>query len=209
MRPYLLIIIISLSATFNSKGQDCNKAAPKDFEDGLFKKGQYISYDSTYFKSYSKELKLLNTPLLNRLLPDYCFYSTIFLSNYYEYSNVETVLAFSNRDNNNSLLIHSPVFTIESQRFMNLFYGLQLTDTTQDVLLAKEITSIFSDITYKGHFNRLINLKEKSVISFELWHSDLSWRIYDYYFDSTNKLIQIKVIVGVKRQEMWEGYKRQ
>jgi hypothetical protein len=208
MRPYLFIVILFFLAVSDSRGQDCNKVDANSFVNGLFKGGQYLSYDSTQFRGYNKELKFLKTPLLNKLLPDFCFYSTTFLSNYYEYFNVETALAFSKSSNKKSLFIHSPVFTTESPDFIHLFNGLSVSDTTQGVKLANEIMSMFSDITYGGHFNRLINLKDKRVISFELWHSDLSWRIYDFYFDSNNKLTQIKINGGVKRQEMKEGYKR-
>ncbi len=209
MRPYLFIVISFFLVVFNSKGQDCNKSEANTFVDGLFKKGQYLSYDSTEFRGYSKELKFVNTPLLNKLLPDYCFYSTTFLSNYYEYLDVKTALAFSKKSSKKSLFIHSPVFTTESSDFIHLFYGLSVSDSGQEVTLANEIMSLFSDITYGGHFNRLINLKDTSVISFELWRSDLSWRIYDFDFDFNNKLTQIKINGGVKREEMKDGYKRQ
>lgn len=177
--------------------------------DSLFQNRQYLSYDSTQFPAYSKELTPIKTPLLNKVLPNYCFFKTIFISNYYEYRNVQTLLAFSYDLNTKSKLIHSPTFTKESQSFIQLFYGITLSDTSQCVTLAKEITSMFSDITYGGHFNRLINLKEKEVISFELWHSDLSWAIYDFYFDTTNKLTRINIKGGVKRDKMSEDYKRQ
>jgi len=122
---------------------------------------------------------------------------------------VQTVVALANNKTKQSKAIYSPTFTKESQSFIQLFYGITLPDTSQCVTLAKEITGMLSDITYEGHFNRLLNLKEKSVISFELWHSDLSWRIYDFYFDTTNKLTNINIKGGVKRQEMLEDYKRQ
>jgi len=69
--------------------------------------------------------------------------------------------------------------------------------------------SIFSEITFAGRFDRLINLKEKNVISFELWTNDLSWRIYDFHFDNDNKLTRIEIKGGVKRQKISDGYKRQ
>ena len=191
------------------KGQGCDSIAADKYLASLFRNGDYISYDSTNFRDFDKTLHLIETPLLNKLLPNYCFYSTTFLSHYYEYFDVETVVAYSNKEDEGPLLMHSPVFTKESKRFMSLFCGLKTFDTAQSVALAKEITNIFSAITYEGHFNRLVNLKEKGVISFELWHTDLSWRIYDFYFDNNNKLTQIEIHGGVKRQEMWEGYKRQ
>jgi hypothetical protein len=197
------------SNNFNSTAQECNQTAAISFVDGLFEKGNYLSYDSTQFTGHFKEFKFLNTPLLNKLLPDYCFYSTIFLGPDYEYYKVETVLAYSKNTSKKSLLLHSPVFTEESEDFMNLFSGLRVADTIQGELLAKEITSIFADITYGGHYNKLINLKEKKVISFELWHGDLSWSIYDFHFDSTNKLIQINAAHGVGREKMEDDYKRQ
>jgi len=209
MRHHFLITITFLAATLNSNGQDCGKAKANRFVEDLFKNRNYLSYDSTQFRGYNKELQFINTPILNKLLPDYCFYFTTFRSNYFEYFDVETALAISKQDDKKSLITHSPVFTEESKAFMNLFYGLKVTDTSQGMLLAKEIVSIFSAITYSGHFNRLINLKEKATISFELWHNDLSWRIFDFYFDDTKKLVDIKIIGGVKRQEMWPDYKRQ
>ena len=209
MRIYLFVILCGLSINPNAKGQDCNKAVAKKFVDGLFKEGQFVSYNSTHFKGYNKDLRFLRMPLLNKLLPDYCFYSTSFQSNYFEYRDVETALAISNDIIKKSLLIHSPVFTIESNDFISLFYGLEVDDTASTIKLAEEITSIFSAIVYRGHFNRVINLKDESAISFELWHNDLSWRIYDFYFDDRSKLAQIKINGGVKRGEMHKNYKRQ
>lgn len=209
MRPYIFIISLLFLFTQNVNGQDCDNAAAKSFVNLLFQKGQYLSYDSMQFRSYSEELTPVKTPLLNKLLPDYCFYTTTFMSNYYEFREVETALIFSKDKNKKSLFLHSPVFMTESKDFINFFYGLKSSDTSQRAQLAKEIMTIFSDITYKGHINKLINLTDKNVVSFELWHNDLSWRIYDFYFDNTNKLTDIKIIGGVKRQEMWRGYRRQ
>jgi len=208
MRSLFFLLCLFFLTTYSAVGQDCNKDAAKTYLNNLFQSGQYLSYDSTLFPSYSKELTEIKTPLLNKVLPNYCFFKTIFLSNYYEYMNVKTVLAFSTSKEKKSQLIHSPTFSRPSQQFIQLFYGITVSDTAQSVTLAKEITNMFSDITSGGHFNRLVNLKEKKVISFELWHSDLSWRIYDFYFDDKNKLTEIKITGGVKREEMREGYKR-
>jgi len=208
MRSYLLIFVI-VSSTLTSNGQGCSIKSANSFLHDLFRNGNYFSYDSTEFLGYDKNIKFLNTPLLNKLLPDYCFYATTFRSTYYEYHNVETALAISENSQKNSLLIHSPVFTNESEEFINLFCGLQVSDTTQEKLLATEIMSIFSNITYRGEFNKLVNLKEKDAISFELWHDDLSWRIYDFVFDSNNKLEKIKILPGVMRGAIWTDYKRE
>jgi hypothetical protein len=202
MSLHLSISFLLFLSVLEVKGQDCNKAAANNFLDKLFKKGQYTSYESTQFRGYNKKLKVIKTPLLNKLLPDYCFFSTTFLSNDYEYLDVETALALSKSANKRSLLMHSPVFTDASQNFLNLFYGLRAKDTMQSVTLAKEIAKIFSSITYLGHINRLINLKDKKAISFELWHTDLSWRICDFYFDNTNKLTLIRIGKGMGRQKM-------
>lgn len=107
------------------------------------------------------------------------------------------------------MLIHSPTFTKDNPEFIELFYGLKVADTSECVQLANEIVNIFSEITFGEHTNRLTSLKEKNVISFELWTSDLSWRIYDFNFDEKNTLTQIKIQGGVKRQEMKDGYKRE
>jgi hypothetical protein len=207
MRLRIVIFILPFLTSFNVKGQNCSKEAANNFIKELFQKGQYRSYDSTQFRGYDRKLKAITTPTLNKLLSDYCFFSTTFLSNDYEYDDVETAVAFSN--NKKSFLIHSPVFTRESKEFINLFYGLKTKDTAQSVILAKEIVGIFSNITYLGRINRLINLREKGVISFELWHNDLSWGIYDFYFDTSNALTQIKIKSGVKRQGMIDDYRRQ
>jgi len=208
MRPYFLIFSLFI-ATSNAKAQGCSNNVAKKYIDGLFQKGEYLSYDSTQFPGYDKELTQLKTPFLNKLLPGYCFFKTTFFSNYYEYGSVETVLAFANGTEKKSLLIHSPTFTKESLQFIRLFYRITTSDTAQNVTLAREIMSIFSEITFAGRFDRLINLKEKNVISFELWTNDLSWRIYDFHFDNDNKLTRIEIKGGVKRQKISDGYKRQ
>ena len=74
--------------------------------------------------------------------------------------------------------------------------------------LAIDIAGIFSSITYKGRIEELINFKDKDVVSIELFHDDLSWRIYDFKFDTSNKLIKIDILGGVKQQKIIEGYKR-
>jgi len=208
MRYHVITAFLFALSSITTSGQDCNISATKDFVDELFKKGLYVSYDSTPFSGYNKILIPLNTPMLNKLLPNCCFYSTTFFSNYYEYPNVETALVFSKGLINKSLFIHSPVFTTESKEFVRLFYNLQVADSSQAVTLAKEIMSIFSAITHIGHYNRLINLKEQEVTSFELWHNDLSWRIYDFYFDKNYRLREIKIAGGVKRDKMRDDYKR-
>jgi hypothetical protein len=150
MKPCIFIASLFFLTIFSIKGQNYNKDAAITFLNGLFQKGDYISYDSTHFKAYDKELNIIKTPLLNKLLPDYSFFSTTFTSQYYEYLNVETALAFSKNVNKKSLLIHSLIFTNQSKVFINLFYGLRATDSTQSIILAKEISIIFSAITYKG-----------------------------------------------------------
>jgi len=78
MRPYFLIFSLFI-ATSNAKAQGCNNNVAKKYIDGLFQKGEYLSYDSTQFPGYDKELTQLKTPFLNKLLPGYCFFKTTFL----------------------------------------------------------------------------------------------------------------------------------
>lgn len=92
--------------------------------------------------------------------------------------------------------------------FIDLFTGIKTTDTTERISLANDITTIFASITYKGHLNRLLNLREKDVISFELWSDDLSWRFYNFFFDKYGKLTEIKIENGVGRSEMNSDYLR-
>lgn len=209
MSLYNFIIPLLLLFTQNVKGQICDKNAATKFVSSLFSKGQYLSYDSIQFRGFTGKLTPVKTALLNKLLPDYCFYSTAFISNYYEFSVVETALIFSKDSSKKSLFLHSPVFMDESQEFLSFFYGLQLSDASQREQLAKEIMHIFSNVTHKGKITNLANLTNKNIVSFELWNNDLSWRIYDFYFDETQKLTEIKIIDGVKRQEMWKEYIRQ
>lgn len=206
---HLYAIVFSLTfLALTTVGQDCNKDNAKAFVSGLFKNGQYISYDSTRFRDYSKELTLVNTRTLNKLLPDYCFFSTSFYSNNFEYSNVETAIALSKNNKTKSKIVHSPVYTDTPDDFTNIFIGIKTSDTAERIKVAKDVSSIFAAITYKGHLNRLLNLKEKDVVSFELWHDDLSWRIYNFTFDSNGKLTQIEIDKGVGRGEMNSGYLR-
>lgn len=192
MKRYLFLIIFIFIAIAGSKGQDKNEVAADRYLTDLFE-NRGNPYDTIRFSGYGGKLKLLKTPLLNKLLPDYRFYSTIFLSNYMEYIQVETALAFSISEKQNSRITHSPVFTSTSTAFINLFYGLQVNDSTEEDALAREIMYIFSSITYKGRFDRITHSKDRTVISYELWHGKLCWRIYDFYFDSKNQLTQIEI----------------
>lgn len=209
MKPYIFTFLFLLLLARNLYGQNCDKAAAISFLQSVFKNGQYIDGDSTIFRGFNKDLTLIKTPLLNKLLPEYCFYTTFFISQHYEYREVETALLFSNDNSQKALFVHSPLFRAESRDFIRFFYGLKLSDQSQRVELAREVVTIFSEITYKGRISKLINLADPNVVSFELWHGDLSWRIYDFYFDDTHQLIQIKIFNGVKRDDIWEGYKRQ
>lgn len=207
MRQRISISILLLVAVLNVNGQNCDGKAANNYLKVLFQNGAYYSDDSTKFLTFTDNLKALKTPALNKLLPDYCFFSTNFHSTYYEFLNVQTALAYSK--NKKSLLVHSPLFKKTPEEFMQLFYGLKTRDTVQSVALAGEIVDILSGLTHKGHVNRLINLKEKDVISYELWWDDISYRIYDFYFDNTNRLTQIKVEGGAGRGAMRATYLRQ
>jgi len=208
MRSTLLVFVLILFFIPNGSAQTCSKRSANDYLNGLFAKDQQLLHGSTRFKSYSKRLKLIKAPMLKKLLPEYCFYITNFFGNDMEYWEVETALAFSALPNKKSLLLFSPVFTQESTDFLQLFYGLKTNDTIQNVTVAKEITNIFSVLTYKGHAKRIRSVNEPNAISFELWHSDLSWRIYDFHFDESNILRSINIKNGVGRQEMTADYRR-
>jgi hypothetical protein len=201
MTRHNFIVFLLICSTLSVVGQDCNKDNAKAFISGLFEKGQYISYDSTRFLGYSKEMTPVKTPTLNKLLPGYCFFSTFFYSYNFEYSRVETAIALSKSKNTKSKLVHSPVYTDTPDDFISLFRGIKTSDTTERITLAKDITNIFTAITYKGHIGGLLNLNQKDIVSFELWHDDLSWRIYNFYFGSDGRLNQIKIDngLGVKK----------
>ncbi len=201
------IVIFIFFLPFFLKAQNCNSSDANKFLSSLFHGGKYISKDSISFKKYNDDLVPLETPFLNKILPGYCFYTTIFLSPFYEYINVETALAFSKKSNKKSFIVFSPSFVSTPKEFIQLFYGLETNDTLQSIKLANEIVNIFSAITYKGRISRLLNLKDSSVISFELWTDDLSWRIYDFTFTKTNILDNINITGGFKRGKI-EGYKR-
>jgi len=191
-----------------TKGQTCNTFSANKFIKDLFGDKSYISYDSTRFLSFaSSKTTPINTPLLKNLLPEYCFFSTEFESSYYEYREVETVIALRLDSTSKSIITHSPVFTQENKSFIQLFYNLNIRDNSSKIEVCKEIAAIFSSITYKGHINQLMNLKNQNVISFELWHDDLSWRIYDFHFDN-DSLVDIEIKGGVKRGKMDGDYKR-
>ena len=203
----ILIVIFILTATLTSQGQTCNKSVAKIYLTSLFRDGKYISKDSIVFRKYSNDLTLLKTPILNKLLPEYCFYTTIFLSPYYEYRNVQTLLVVRNDTVEKSQILLSPTFTKEPIEFFQIFYAIQTADSSQSLALSKEIANILSSITYAGHAHQLLNLKSSTTISFELWHDDLSWRIYDFHFNDKNTLQKIDILPGFKRSEI-EGYKR-
>ncbi|MGN6531071.1 MAG: hypothetical protein ACTHK0_04895, partial [Ginsengibacter sp.] len=107
-----------------------------------------------------------------------------------------------------SKIVHSPVYTDTPDDFISLFRGIKTLDTTERITLAQDIANIFTAITYKGHIGRLLNLKKKDVVSFELWHDDLSWRIYNFHFNNDGKLTQIKIDTGVGRGEINSNYVR-
>jgi hypothetical protein len=121
---------------------------------------------------------------------------------------VETAIALSKNNKTKSKIVHSPVYTDTPNDFINLFSGIKTSNTTERIKVAKDITNIFSSITYKGHQNRLISLKEKNAVCYELWHDDLSWRIYNFIFDKEGTLTQIKIDKGVGRGEMTSNYLR-
>lgn len=208
MKRYFFIVFLLTYLTFTANGQNCNKDNAKAFVGGLFKSGKYISYDSTKFRNYSKDITPIKTPTLNRLLPNYCFLNTSFYSYNFEYSNVETAIALSRNNKTKSKIVHSPVYTNTPDEFTNLFLGIKTLDTTERVQVAKDIINIFRSITYKGRLNRIVNLKEKNAVSFELWHDDLSWRIYNFIFDKSGVLTGIKIDKGVGRGEMHSNYLR-
>lgn len=195
----LLIILATIFCTQTLFSQSCTALSINIFLDDIFSKQSPIKYDTTKFYSHTGKPKALYTPLLNKLMPDYCFYSAVFLSSYYEYPKVETAIAISRNKNKKSAIIHSPVFTQESEEFLKLFIGTQVTDSAQAILYCREIASIFSSITGKGTIRRVLNTNMKTVISYELWHYNISWRIYDFYFDSSHKLIEIKAESGAKK----------
>lgn len=56
--------------------------------DSLFQEGVYILQFGTISR-VQQGIDDLNPPLLNKLLPGYCFFTTTFFSNYYEYMNVQ------------------------------------------------------------------------------------------------------------------------
>jgi len=188
--------------------QKCEIKGPLSFLEKSFHSGSYLSYDSTRFKNYYIDLVLLKTPLLNKAIPEYCFYTTTFLSPYYEYYNVETAIAFSKNINKKTLITHSPIFSASSEEFMKLFYGITAKDSIERINISKEIASIFSSITYNGKIERIQNLIDPLAISFELWHNDLSWKIYNFNFDEAGNLKSIKISAGFKHSKDIVGYKR-
>ena len=203
----ILIVIFILTATLNLKGQTCNKSVAKACLTSLFPDGKYISKDSIVFRKYRSDLNPLKTPILNKLLPECCFYTTILWSPYYEYRNVQTLLVVRRDTVGKSQVLLSPTFKKEPEEFFQIFYGIQTIDSSQSLALSNEISSILSSITYAGHAYRILNLTNSKVISFELWHDDLSWRIYDFYFNDKNILQKIDILPGFKRSQI-EGYKR-
>jgi hypothetical protein len=208
MRYFHAMVFLLTLLTLAAVGQDCNKHYANAFINDLFKKGQFISYDSTMFRGFSKELALVETPTLNRLLPNYCFFSTFFYSSNLEYPKVETAVALSKSSKASSRIVHSPVYTRTPADFINLFKGIETSDTTERIRLAKDITTIFAAITYKGHIGRVVNLRQKDVVSFELWHDELSWRIYNFHFDKNGKLTEIEIDKGIRPEVMNSSYSR-
>ena len=208
MSLHKLFIVIFLLVIFNSQAQTCIVSTVNNFLTDLFHDTSYISYDNTKFLSFADaKTTVIGSPFLKTLLPNYCFFSTEFESDFYEYREVETAIAFRSDTISKSIIIHSPVFTQENKSFIELFYDLNVQDSLAKIELCKEVMTILSNITYKGHINQLINLEKKNTISFELWQDDLSWRIYDFYFDK-NRLIKIEINGGVKRDRMLDTYKR-
>jgi hypothetical protein len=207
---YYILWISLISAIVGCRNyRNCDKATVQDYLNVIFAGGQYKSDNFTTFRSYGKDVKNLSTQLLNKYLPDYCFCTTYFLSNHLEYSKVETALAFSKNSNRETRILYSPVFEEESQDFIRLFYGLQVADTAEEIVLTREVMEIISEITYKGHCDRLINKKEANVVSYELWHDELSWRIYDFHFNINHILTEIDINKGAGRGKLADKYKRQ
>ncbi len=203
-----IFVTALLLTLLNTKAQTCKTSSANKFISSLFRDKPYVSYDSTRFLSFaSAKTNNIDAPLLKILLPNYCFFSTEFESSFYEYRQVEIAIALRLDSASKSVIIHSPVFTQENKSFIQLFYNLTVQDSLKRTELCKEIMSIFLSITYKGHINQLSNLKNQKVISFELWHDDLSWRIYDFHFDN-NSLVEIEIKGGVKRDKMESDYKR-
>ena len=203
----LLAIIAFLSSSFYLCAQKCDSIKVKKYLNQLFNEKHFLSYDSTQFGSYSGQVMLLNTAVMDKYLPDYCFYSTIFYSHYFEYRNVETILAFKS-DSLNPSIIHSPIFTKEPSTFFELFCGIKIIDSTDKLLFAKEVVTMISKITYKGEAKRVLMHNNSNCISFELWHMDLSRRIYDFNFNAENILMSISIQSGTGRGKVKEGYFR-
>ena len=203
----IFIVFLVLTAR-TVQAQICDSSDANRYLSVLFHGTSYISYDKTIFLSYEADkTQKIEAPLLNILLPKYCFYSTTFQSTFYEYREVETAIGLRRDSINNSVITLSPVFSGINKSFIGLFYGLYAHDSLTKIELCKEIANIFSRITYKGHFNQLTNIKHQQVISFELWHDDLSWAILDFYFYQ-EKLTKIEIKSGAKHGKLWDSYKR-
>jgi hypothetical protein len=191
---------------FHLQGQNCRTSVANNFIAKLFQNKSYNLTDKIKFLSFSADqTELLDLPFLKTLLPNYCFYTTEFQSNQYEYINVETAIALRVDSPNQSIITHSPLF-YENKNFIQLFYGLKIQDSLMRVKLCKEVMTIFSSINNKGHINSLSNLKNKKSISFELVHDNRRWEVYDFIFEN-NSLTEI-VIRMLGRDQIKTDYKQ-
>ncbi|MGH1365602.1 MAG: hypothetical protein ACRBF0_18715 [Calditrichia bacterium] len=153
--------------------------------------------DSTVYK--------IPSPFISKKL-DYRFYKATLSTAYMEYMYLEIILAINQLHPDRIVVLKSPTFTDTNPEFLSLFQNTLSESELEKKNYTKEIVLLFKEITYEGKVEALDN-SLNGVYSYELWHSDLSWRIFDFYFDE-NILIDIRIKGGVKRGKMLEGYER-
>ena len=150
-------------------------------------------------------LHRISFPTLSKHLK-YNFYKAHLVTGYFEYMLLEIIVAVNQYNSSQIVILKSPTFSSDDQEFLKLFQNISIDTKNDKQLFSKEIAMLFKEITYNGKVGELENLNP-NIYSFELWHNDLSWRIFDFTFKN-DILFEIVEKNGVKRGKMIDSYKR-
>lgn len=152
-------------------------------------KGEVVEGDLVYVPSTPVIRMDLN--LIETSYPDLVFYKTKLQTAYFEYPEVEVLAVVSNKTNHLTILL-SLGFEPPNNDFLNLFINGNSTKKNNKVELAQQIMDLFASMAINPKLE-VVNTTLPDQLYFKLWQNNLSYRIFKFYFDDSNKIILLEV----------------
>jgi hypothetical protein len=203
-----LLTAVFIFATAISFSQNADTSLGRAFLENYYNKAHYANYDTSGCKYGGQTVTRLDVPYLYKYMPGYTVFQSELFFDYENYPKVKTIIIYNEKKPEASYVMYASTFKKPKAAFFKVFTNVQVPDTTERRLLAKDIASLLVAIHEDASVKELICNKYPYTVAFELWTGGSSLRLLNVRCSKENKIQVVDMINGTSGGDVRNGYIR-